>query len=118
MKIKKEVVNGNKDIIIKRISNLESNEFFRARQLTPREVLKLMGVEDKYIRRMLSPYEELAENGFAHEEITKLLTIDGNLIRLTDKVLYERAGNAIVVNVLYYIFESLLVPPDKRIKHK
>lgn len=118
MKIKKKVVNGNKDKIIKRISNLKSNEYVRARQLSPGEVLKLMGVEDKYIRRMISPYEELAKNGFAHEEITKLLTIDGHLVQLTDKVLYERAGNAIVVNVLYYLFESLLVPPDKRIKHK
>lgn len=116
MKIKKDVVNCNKAAINKRIRELKKNEYVRARQFTPREVLKLMGVDDKYIKRMLSPEYELSNYGFTSDEINKLLTVDGLKVSITDKCLYERAGNAIVVNVLYYLFESLLVPPDSRIK--
>lgn len=118
MKIKKEIVNRNKESINKRVSRLASNEYVRSRKLTPEEVLKLMGVDTKYVKRMLSPYAELKTIGFSEEEINRLLTVNGKLVRLTDKSIYERAGNAIVVDVLYYLLESLLVPPKKRIKQK
>lgn len=115
---KKEIVNRNKESINKRVSRLASNEYVRSRKLTPEEVLKLMGVDTKYVKRMLSPYAELKTIGFSEEEINRLLTVNGRLVRLTDKSIYERAGNAIVVDVLYYLLESLLVPPKKRIKQK
>ena len=118
MKIKKEIVNRNKESINKRVSRLASNEYVLSRKLTPEEVLKLMGVDTKYVKRMLSPYAELKTIGFSEEEINRLLTVNGKLVRLTDKSIYERAGNAIVVDVLYYLLESLLVPPKKRIKQK
>lgn len=111
MIINKDVVNSNKAVIVERLDNLACNEYVRARQLTPREVLKLMGVEEKYIKRMLSPYEELSKSGYAKKDINKLLTVDGKKVELSDRCLYQRAGNAIVVDVLYSIFESLLIPP-------
>lgn len=116
MELKKVVVNRNKETINMRLNCLSSNEFVRARRLTPREVLRFMGVEEKYIRRMLSPYEELAKNGYTIDEVTELLTVEDKKVNISDRCLYQRAGNAIVVDVLYYLFESLLVPPKERIK--
>jgi site-specific DNA-cytosine methylase len=118
MKLKKDVVNRNKAVIAMRLGNLSSNEYVRARQLTPREVLKFMGVDDIYVKRMLSPYEELGKNGYSRREINELMTVDGKRICLSNRCLYQRAGNAIVVNVLYYMFENLLVPPEARINRK
>lgn len=57
---------------------------FRIRKLTPRECFRLMGVHDKDIDKIQST-------------------------GLSNSSQYKLAGNSIVVDVLYYMFESLFI---------
>lgn len=94
--------------ILSIIDNLKDGQYLRIRQLTPKECLRFMGVEDMYIERMLRPYEALAKEGYTEEQITSLMTIDGKYRKVSDNALYGRAGNSIVVDVLTAIFTSLI----------
>lgn len=58
------------------------DETIRIRRLTPRECWRLMGFKDEY-------FDRANESG------------------ISDSGLYKQAGNSIVVNCLYYIFENL-----------
>ena len=94
--------------ILSIIDNLEESQYLRIRQLTPKECLRFMGVEDMYIERMLYPYKALAKEGYTEEQVTSLMTIDGKYRKVSDYALYGRAGNSIVVDVLTAIFTSLI----------
>lgn len=94
--------------ILSIIDNLKDNQYLRIRQLTPKECLRFMGVEDMYIERMLYPYKALAKEGYTEEQVTSLMTIDGKYRKVSDYALYGRAGNSIVVDVLTAIFTSLI----------
>ena len=94
--------------ILSIIDNLEESQYLRIRQLTPKECLRFMGVEDMYIERMLYPYKALAKEGYTEEQVTSLMTIDGKYRKVSDYALYGRAGNSIVVDVLTVIFTSLI----------
>ena len=60
---------------------------FRIRKLTPREVWRLMDVDDKDI---------------------DLVFASG----LSNSSLYKLAGNSIVVNVLFHIFRKMFIEPE------
>lgn len=77
----------------------------RLRRITPTEALRIMGVDEKYIKRMTNPRTELKKLGYTDKQIDKLLVHNNK-----DKDLYKQAGNSIVVDVLYYIFEELFIP--------
>lgn len=64
----------------------EEKKWFRIRRLMPRECLRLMGVKDKYINK---------------------------LVGISDSQLYKMAGNSIVVDVMYYMFENLFYPQEE-----
>lgn len=58
-------------------------DLYRIRKLTPKESFRLMGFSDE-------DYQILKDNGFSNSQI------------------YKRAGNSIVVDVLYHIMKNLL----------
>lgn len=60
---------------------------FRIRKLTPREVLRLMDVDDNDI-------DKFFEAG------------------LSNSAIYKLAGNSIVVNVLYHIFRKMFIETE------
>lgn len=60
------------------------NSGYRIRKLTPREVFRLMDVDDEYIDKLL-------DSGISNNQ------------------LYKMAGNSIVVNVLFHIFRKMFV---------
>lgn len=60
---------------------------FRIRKLTPREVWRLMDVDDKDI---------------------DIVFASG----LSNSSLYKLAGNSIVVNVLFHIFRKMFIEPE------
>ena len=76
------VTNGSKDKIISTVNSLLPGQYVRLRKLTPRELLRLMGVSERDIDKM---------------------TMSG----VQESQLYKQAGNSIVVDVLYHIFRSL-----------
>ena len=61
---------------------------YRIRKLTPRECFRLMGVADKDIDKIQSA-------------------------GISESQQYKLAGNSIVVDVLFYMFENLLVKNEK-----
>ena len=85
----------------------------RLRRITPAEALRIMGVEEKYIKRMTNPRVELKKLGYTDDQIDILLVHNNK-----DKDLYKQAGNSIVVDVLYYIFEELFIPKAESKKNK
>ena len=98
----------DRERILEIVDNLEEGQYLRIRRLTPKECLRFMGVEDMYIERMLHPYEALAKEGYTEEQVTSLMTIDRKYRKVSDKDIYGRAGNSIVVDVLTAIFTSLI----------
>lgn len=85
----------------------------RLRKITPQEALRIMGVEEKYIKRMTNPRVELKELGYTDKQIDNLLVHQNK-----DKDLYRQAGNSIVVDVLYYIFEELFIPKAESVSYE
>lgn len=88
MQTERQAYNANKERIEEAIKNLKPNQKIRIRQLTPRESLRLMGISEKHIDRMLN---------------------SGN----TPAQLYKQAGNSIVVDVLYHLFKKMIIEPNK-----
>lgn len=80
-----DIRNYSLDVIRDVIRSLKEGEYIRLRLMTPKEMLRFMGVEDAYIDLMLKKSGK------------------------RDSYLYKQAGNSIVVDVLYYIFKNLLI---------
>lgn len=87
MQAERQAYNANKERIEKAIANLKPNQHVFIRKLTPRESLRLMGISEHHIDRMLN---------------------SGN----TEDQLYKQAGNSIVVDVLYHIFKKMFIDRD------
>ena len=85
MQTERAAYNANKEKIEETVANLQPNEFLRLRQLSCRESLRLMGIED--------------------EDVTKMIYESGN----SADQLYKEAGNSIVVDVMYHLFRKLFV---------
>lgn len=68
-------------------NNFLKEDDFKIRKLTPREVLRLMDVDDEDIDKMFDA-------------------------GLSNTQLYKMAGNSIVVNVLYHIFRKMFVEKE------
>ncbi len=85
MQTERAAYNANKGKIEEVVANLQENEFVRLRMLTPRESLRLMGIED--------------------EQISKMLYESGN----SADQLFRQAGNSICIPPMYHIFRKLFV---------
>lgn len=98
--------------VLDAVQNLKDNQYIRLRKMTPTEALRFMAVPEEYIKRMTHPREELMKLGYSKDQIDKLLTVHGKVVKVTDKDLYHQAGNSIVVDVLVHIYASLLLSRD------
>lgn len=85
MQTERATYNGNKKRIQEAVANLKPGDYIRLRRLIPRESLRLMGIDDKHIDRML--YD-------SHNDESEI---------------YKESGNSIVVNVLTGVFRRLLI---------
>ena len=110
MKAKRNTANKSKKKILDATKTLAPGQRIYVRKLAGRESLRAMGVEEKYINRMSNPDEELEKMGYTPDEIAKLLSVNGKRVRISDKQLCKQAGNSIVVDVLYHVFNNLLMP--------
>lgn len=68
---------------------------FKIRKLTPRECLRLMDVDDNIIDKMMA-------------------TDDQGKQIISNSQLYKCAGNSIVVNCLYHLFEQIWYPKEQQ----
>ena len=83
---------------------------YRVRKLTPRECFRLMGFNDTtYEKARYYTDEEEEKLLNEHKKYKTEMDEYGNErgIKLSDAQAYKQAGNSIVVNVLYYVFEEL-----------
>lgn len=83
---------------------------YRVRKLTPRECFRLMGFNDTtYEKARYYTDEEEEKLLNEHKKYKTEMDEYGNerWIKLSDAQAYKQAGNSIVVNVLYYVFEEL-----------
>ena len=99
--------------ILESILALKPNQYVRVRKITPTETLRFMGVPQEYIQRMTRPRVELKKLGYSEEQIDKLLTVHGKVIKVNDQELYHQAGNSIVVDVIKHIYASLLLSREE-----
>ncbi len=81
---------------------------FRIRKLTPRECFRLMGVADKDIDKLIAAREVDDDAKQMQNEHTSVKRV------LSNSSLYKLAGNSIVVDVLYYMFESLFIGTNNK----
>jgi site-specific DNA-cytosine methylase len=89
MQTERAAYNANKGKIQEAVANLRDDEFVRLRTLTPRESLRLMGIDD--------------------DDITKMLYESGN----SDADILKGAGNSIVVDVLFHLFRKMFIDLDE-----
>ena len=92
MQTERATYNGNKKRIQEAVANLKPGDYIRLRRLTPRESLRLMGIDDKNIDKML--YE-------SHNDEAQI---------------FFGAGNSIVVDVMVGIFRRMFldrIGPDE-----
>lgn len=108
MQTERQAFNKNKDKILKVANELNEDEYLRLRKLAPRESLRLMGISEKHIDRMLHPREELAKLGYSEEEINKMLVVE-----MDEAQIYKQAGNSIVVDVLFHLFRKMFIDYDE-----
>jgi len=83
---------------------------YRVRKLTPRESFRLMGFKDEFYEkaRYYTNEEQLILDKLEKKYQTEYDQHGKNRgIKLSDAQAYKQAGNSIVVNVLYYLFQSL-----------
>ena len=113
MKVRKNFVNSNREHIVDTIDNMTSTQHAFIRKLSSVECFKLMGVPDKYIKRMCNPDKELRAMGYSEVEINNLLSDkDGKRVVVDESQLRSQAGNSIVVNVLTKVLEHLFSPAE------
>ena len=110
MQTERQAYNKNKDKIVETVENLKPNQFLRLRKLAPRESLRLMGISEKHIDRMLHPREELTKMGYSEDEINKMLIHENR-----EEDIYKQAGNSIVVDVLYNLFRKMFIEPGPEV---
>ena len=79
---KYKIINASKVAILTEMKNMEAGDYFRLRRLTPRECFRLMSVEE--------------------DDINKLVTSG-----VSEDQLYKMAGNAIVIKVLVFLYQSI-----------
>ena len=89
MQTERAAYNANKGKIQEAVANLRDDEFVRLRTLTPRESLRLMGIDD--------------------DDITKMLYESGN----SDADIFKGAGNSIVIDVLFHLFRKMFIDLDE-----
>lgn len=99
---------SNRERVLDIVNHLSANQYLRIRRLTPEECLRFMGVDEFYINRMVRPKDTLLKEGYTLEKISQLMTINGKLRKVSDNILYGRAGNSIVVSVLEALFTQIL----------
>lgn len=85
MQTERAAYNANKGKILQAVADLQPDEFIRLRTLTPRESLRLMGIEDQQITLLL----ENSKNNSAD--------------------LFKEAGNSIVVDCLYHVLRKCFI---------
>ena len=85
MQTERAAYNANKGKIEEVVANLQLDECLRLRQLTCRESLRLMGIDDT--------------------DITKMIYESGN----SADQLYKESGNSIVVDVLVELFRKMFI---------
>ena len=85
MQTERATYNGNKKRIQEAVANLKPGDYIRLSRLTPRESLRLMGIDDKHIDKML--YD-------SHNDESEI---------------FKQAGNSIIVDVMVGIFRRLFV---------
>jgi site-specific DNA-cytosine methylase len=89
MQTERAAYNANKGKIQEAVANLRDDEFVRLRTLTPRESLRLMGIDDDDISKMLY------ESGNPQDQI------------------WKQSGNSIVVDVLFHLFRKMFIDLDE-----
>ncbi len=111
MIVRKNFVNSNREHIVDTIDNMTSTQHAFIRKLSSVECFKLMGVPDKYIKRMCNPDKELRAMGYSEVEINNLLSDkDGKRVVVDESQLRSQAGNSIVVNVITRVLKQLFRP--------
>jgi site-specific DNA-cytosine methylase len=81
----KNVINASKDMVCEALHNLTPKCYFRLRLLTPSEYFRLMGVDTGSIIKLIS-------SSVSREQLVK------------------QAGNAIVVDILFFLYKSVFTP--------
>ena len=102
MQTERQAYNKNKNKIIDTVENLADDEYLRLRKLCPRESLRLMGISENHIDRMLNPREELAKMGYSEEEINHMLIYENK-----EENIYKQAGNSVCVSVIQRIAQKI-----------
>ena len=108
-KIRKETINANKSSILNAVKNITEGESVWIRKATPKETLRFMGVNDRFIDRLVNPVRELEKLGYNGAEIEGLLTVNGERQKVSDRDLYCMAGNSIAVGMLHNVFRAMFI---------
>ena len=113
------IYNTSRKEICDSVKNLKSNQFIRLRGLTASECLRLMSVPKEYMDRMLDPEVELKKLNYSEDAIKAMMTLSTTnkktgkvitkYIATDESALKKMAGNSIVVDMLFYVFKSLLI---------
>ena len=107
--IRRRAINAHKSSILNAVKNITEGESVWIRKATPKETLRFMGVNDRFIDRMVHPVRELEKLGYNGVEIEGLLTVNGERQKVSDRDLYRMAGNSIVVGMLHNVFRSMFI---------
>lgn len=107
--IRRRAINAHKSSILNAVKNITEGESVWIRKATPKETLRFMGVNDRFIDRMVNPVRELEKLGYNGVEIEGLLTVNGERQKVSDRDLYFMAGNSIVVGVLQNVFRAMFI---------
>ncbi len=106
MQTERAAYNANKRTILDAVANLQQDEMVRLRCITGRESLRLMGLSDEDITKMLNstkiPVEYEAFNLETGEKTKKKKCN-------TEADLFKQSGNSIVVDVLVRIFDKMFI---------
>lgn len=89
MQTERAAYNANKGKILQAVADLQPDEFLRLRTLSCRESLRLMGIDD--------------------DDITKMIYDSGN----TAADLFKGAGNSIVVDCLYHVLRKCFIDREE-----
>jgi hypothetical protein len=107
--IRRRAINAHKSSILNAVKNITEGESVWIRKATPKETLRFMGVNDRFIDRMVHPVRELEKLGYNGVEIEGLLTVNGERQKVSDRDLYFMAGNSIVVSMLQNVFRAMFI---------
>ena len=108
-KIRRETINANKSSILNAVKNITEGESVWIRKATPKETLRFMGVNDRFIDRLVNPVRELEKLGYNGAEIEGLLTVKKKKKKVSARDLYSMAGNSITVGMLHNVFKAMFI---------